>query len=128
MLILREWYLPGVGTKLRESDTKRHEEDSERSLSLDKIIEDATTDAYGTEEQLTAWMTYLEDAIGPRCECRIGKKTGMLFDFDLGGFETCLFADVEIEGNRYRVDALTITIPHESRSRFVEAFKKWVLV
>jgi hypothetical protein len=98
---------------------------TDKRLSWKKIAEEATVDAYNEYEQIGAWQAYLEDMIGLPCRCRVDRKEGKLVGFDVTKYGPSLLAVVIVDGNRHRVDAITLKVLKQS-SKYLEAFKKWL--
>lgn len=98
-----------------------------KRLDWKMIAEEATVDAYGEHEQITGWQAYLEDMVRLPCKCRVdGKNEGMLVGFDVTKNGGGLLALVEVDRNKYKVDAMTVTIMDKEYSRYLEAFKRWL--
>ena len=95
-------------------------------LTLTKIAEEATVDAYGEYEQFWSWQACLEDKVRLPCRCRVDRKEGTLTGFDVTKYGTALLALVKVDGNTYKVDATTVTILDGEYARYLEAFKKWL--
>ncbi len=97
-----------------------------KRLSWKKIAEATTVDCYNEYEQIGGWEAYLDDAIGLPCRCRVDRKEGQLIHFDTTKDGSALLAVVRIEGNKYKVAAETVTLLDKQRSKYLEAFKKWL--
>ncbi|MDG7009278.1 MAG: hypothetical protein JRN16_03700 [Nitrososphaerota archaeon] len=97
-----------------------------KRLDWKKIAEEATIDAYGEYEQIGGWQAYLEDMVRLPCRCRVDRKEGTLVGFDVTEYGATLLALVEVDGNKYNVDATTVTIMDREYSEYLEAFKKWI--
>jgi hypothetical protein len=111
---------------MAEKKPNRTKEHGKRRLSWKKIAEEATVDCYNEYEQISGWEAYLEGTMTLPCRCKIGEKKGTLVGFDTTKYGSALLAIVEVDGNKYKVDATTVTILEDESSKYLEAFKKWV--
>lgn len=91
-----------------------------------RIAEEATVDCYNEYEQIGGWCVYLEDRVGLPCNCRVGRKEGLLTHFDTSKNGLALLAVVEIDKNEYKVAAETVTVLNERCSKYLKAFKEWL--
>lgn len=113
------------GVKVSRSKTNRTKRENMR-LGWKKIAEEATVDCYNEYEQISGWEAYLGDKMSLPCKCRVDRKEGTLIGFDTAKYGSVLLAIVKVDRNRYKVDATTVTILGKERSRYLEAFKKWL--
>ncbi len=93
---------------------------------LERIAEDATVDAYGEYEQISAWCEFLQERITPPRRCIVGRKEGTLTGFDTTKNGTAVLAVVKVDGNEYRVAAETIAVVDKKVSKYLDAFKEWL--
>jgi len=101
-------------------------EEANKRLGWRKIAEEATVDAYGEYEQITSWEEYLGSRITLPCDCRVDKKEGTLLNFGTDKYGSTLLAVIKVDGNKYKVDATTVTILDRKSSKYLDAFKKWL--
>lgn len=103
---------------------RKSDKDRER---LDALIEEATIDCYGEEEQHTGLLTMIEDNVEcPFCAKVIGEQVSVTgFEWPNAGYG--LFAVCERDGREYQVDinSLEWTKPLPEGFEWIEAYRTW---
>ena len=94
--------------------------------SLDELIDEVTTDAYG-DEGFWAFLTAFEDAVSLPMKAKvIGSPVEVVkIDFD-GDERRGLTADVRRKGRTWTVGLLDVEFPARSEAaRYSAAYRKW---
>ncbi len=107
----------------------RKDRNREERANVDELIEEIIVDAYGEDEQLSAFRQVLEDEIGlPVDGLVIGEPVSVLeIDYD-GNEHRGLTAICRREdGDEYEVAACDVVFPQESKAaRYLAAYRRWL--
>ncbi|MGB5450673.1 MAG: hypothetical protein WBN00_01140 [Sedimenticolaceae bacterium] len=108
---------------------KPDSDDSEPTAGLDPLIEEITTDAYGDDEQLWAFLQAFEDGVPVPCDAFvIGEPVSVVaFDYE-GNWRRGLVARCRREdGSEHVVAASDVMLaPQSSGGHFAAAYRKWL--
>src|SRR5438132_10631633 len=98
-------------------------EDRER---LRALIEEATVDCYGPEEQLTGLWTMIEDNVVCPFRAKVVGEEVKVIGFEPNGGHV-FFATCERKGKKYQVDlgSLEWIEPHPEGFEWIEAYLAW---
>jgi len=94
---------------------------------LDRLIEELTIDCYNEDEQLTGFLTGLEEEMtSPVSATVVGAPVEVLaFDYD-GDLRHGLTASCRRDGTTYVVSALDLVLAEGSPvSRILAAYRRW---
>lgn len=95
---------------------------------LREIIEEATVDAYGDEEQEVGFLTLLEDNLPfPFKAMVIGEEVEVV-GVDLGNNERGVMAICKRGGKKYLVSVTSLEWKGKppKEAKFIEAYKAWI--
>jgi hypothetical protein len=97
--------------------------------SLDALMEEITTDAYGDQEQLWAFRQAFEDNVAVPCEGSVlGQPVSvLLFDYD-GNERRGLTAKCRgVDGRAHVVAAADVVLqPGSEGARYLAGYRKWI--
>jgi hypothetical protein len=96
---------------------------------LDALIEEITVDAYGEDEQLTSFLTVLQEAITGPVPGGIAGEVVLLLGVDYDGVpEHGLRAIIQRRGRTHQVTLHDLAFrPGTDVGRFLAAYRKWAL-
>ena len=104
----------------RSKPSKRH------AALLEGIIDDATVDCYGEDEQFSGWLCTLQDSITCPQECTANNAACKLLKIidAMGG--RGVHALVDIGGKRLVVPAETLELRDKRQNAYILAYKEWL--
>ena len=91
---------------------------------IDRIIEDATVDAYGEEEQTVGWESLLTASIKTPQECFVGKVACALLG--IAGNGRCISAKVRAGKITFTTNIEGIRLKDKRRQLYIDAYKEWL--
>ena len=96
--------------------------------ALDELIEEIIVDAYGDDEQLSAFRQTMEDEIRFPCDGSVIGEPVTVLKIDYDGNErrgltaTCR----RLDGSMYIVSAADVVLPKQSKAyRYIACYRKW---
>jgi hypothetical protein len=94
---------------------------------LDALIEEATVDCWGQEEQRTGLLTMIEDQVVCPFRAKVIGEEVTVLEFELTEHGCGLLAVCERKGKKYRVDlnSLEWVKPLPAGFEWIEAFQAW---
>ena len=98
-----------------------------RQADLEALIEEITVDCYGEEEELTGFLTYLEDALERPVEATVVGVPVIIVGVDCpAGALRGLVARCRRDGADYEVSLLDVALPRGSElARVLAAYRYW---
>jgi hypothetical protein len=93
---------------------------------LDKIIEDATVDAYNEIEQFAGWYCLLENEIKVPQECTVRRDHGVLTKIIQAKSGHGVYAEIRFNTRIIPVPIEMIRLKNKHQDTFIEAYKKWL--
>lgn len=93
---------------------------------LDRIIEEATTDAYGEYEQFAGWFCFLEDKITVPQECAVKGEPAIITKVVQAESGLGVYAEVRFNKKGVPVPVEYIVLKNKRQNSFIEAYKKWL--
>jgi len=94
---------------------------------LDALIEEITVDCYGEDEELTGFLTYLEDALERPVEATVVGVPVTIVGVDCpAGALRGLVARCRRDGTAYEVSLFDVVLPRGSElARVLAAYRYW---
>ena len=94
---------------------------------LEALIEEITVDCYGEDEELTGFLTYLEDALERPVEATVVGVPVSIVGVDCpAGALRGLVARCRRDGTEYEVSLLDVVLPRGSElARVLAAYRYW---
>ena len=95
---------------------------------LKKLIEEATMDAYGDEEQETGFLTMLQDYLPIPFKALIVGEEVEVVEVDKGREGHCIMVICKRDGKKYKVSVTSLEWPGRppKAAEWIEAYKAWV--
>ena len=93
---------------------------------LQKLIEEATVDCYGEDEQFSGWACTLEDQIKCPQACTASKNAAKLLKISETKGGRSINAMVEISGKRLLVPIEAIDLKDKRQNNWILAYKEWL--
>jgi hypothetical protein len=108
---------------------KRVTGEPERLAKLDRLVEEIVVDAYGDDEQLTAFYQALDEGIDAPCDAFVVGEPVVVTGFEYDGNErrgitaTCRRDD----GTVHSIAAADVVLPPGARgARYLAAYRRWL--
>jgi hypothetical protein len=94
---------------------------------LEELIEEATVDCYGEEEEFTGIMTMIEENVVFPFEAKVLGETVKIHEFQYPESGYCIKASCESKGKRYavNVDSIEWVEPLPEGFEWIEAYFYW---
>ena len=101
--------------------------ESERKR-LRELIEEATVDCYGEEEELTGLLTMIQDNVACPFRAKVIGEEVTVTGFEWPGHSRSLFAACRRNNKEYQVDLTSLEWmePHPEGFEWVEAYLAWL--
>jgi Calcium binding len=94
---------------------------------LDALIEEITVDCYDEDEELSGFLTYLDEALEQPVEATVmGVPVTLLRVDSADGPLRGLVAHCQRDGDDYQISLLDVAVPRETAvSRVLAAYRHW---
>lgn len=96
---------------------------------INRMIEEATVDAYGDEEQATGFLTMIQDHVRCPFTALVVGEPVRVVGFDFGEpYETTVMAVCRRKGKRYKINVTTLEWPGPppQGAEWIEAYRAWL--